>query len=161
MKNKILTLLIFITAIIGYIISLIQLYAPIGDVALVTEGSYYYLGTTLILFILALLIQNPISKAIKITTTLILTLFGIFGFLLALIALYASPLDYADPYAAAIFFLAGMLGGSIIPMIKIEKSQEKIEIGKVHKIIRIVLLIIIVLSLVRLVLNIIPLISII
>jgi FtsH-binding integral membrane protein len=119
----------------------------------VVKGSYYYLCTAFILFILALLIQSPIKRTLKIATTTILTFFAIFGFILALISLYASPLNYAEPYAAAIFFLAGMIGGSIIPMIKTEQSQEKINISVIHKTIRIILLIIIVLSLVRLVFN--------
>jgi len=141
MKNKILTFLLFIITMVGLTLTLIQLYAPASDAPLVTEGSYYYLVTTVLLFILAMFMEKEVTMTIKTINTIILALFAFYALIFSLIGLYASPTNHPEPYASAIFFLAGTLGMAIIPFIKTKKETSPADIKSIHKVFRIFILI--------------------
>ena len=144
MKNNILTASIILISIIALILSLIQVYAPPKDIPLIVLGSYYYLGSSIILFILTLLIKTPIKSSLQWINSLTLLFYALFGVLLSLISLYASPNNIAETYGASLFFLASMISGSSIFYLKQEEVTQKIEIGKVHNFFRILILILII-----------------
>ena len=150
MHNKITTLLIFLVSNIALIISLIQFYAPSDDIPLITQGAYYYLVASFILFLLSFFIETPINKILKWSNNLILFLFALCGIFLLLISLYASPIDKPEPYAAAIFFIASMIGGSAIFYNVKDTSDKAIKpIGQIHQYIRYSILIIIIIWVIR------------
>jgi hypothetical protein len=114
MKNKLITLVIFITYSIGLILSLIQLYAASDEIIHPQLASYFYFGSGVILLGLINL-QKNISNKLKGINSFIIFFFALSGIVLALICLYSlDDGKLVDTFAGAIFFLSGMLPASYI-----------------------------------------------
>ena len=65
MKSKIITLFIFIVWLVGFVLSLIQLYAASDEIIHSDFASYFYLASGVIILVL-LNVQRNISTKIKI-----------------------------------------------------------------------------------------------
>lgn len=114
MKNKIITLFIFIAWLVGLILSLIQLYAASDEAIHSNLASYFYFGAGVIIFVL-LNLQKNISIILKGINSFLILMFALTGILLALTCFYS--LDdgrLVDTLAGSVFFLSSMLSASYI-----------------------------------------------
>ncbi len=119
MKKEILiTILVIFVGFIGLSFSLMQIYSSPDGNSYPFNGSIIYLGTSIFLFLFLLTFKQDISKVVKWVNILSVLGFGVLAILLALVCLYASPIeDKIFPLASAIYVVSGMISFSSIFMI--------------------------------------------
>lgn len=119
MKKEILTtLMVVFVGFMGFTFSLMQMYSSPDGNSYPFNGSLIYLGTSIFVFIFLLTLKKDILKTIKWINILLVFIFAIFAILLALICLYAPPVEgEIYPLASAIFIVSGMISFSSIFLI--------------------------------------------
>lgn len=132
MKKEILiSILVIIIVFIGLSFSLVQMYSSPDGNSYPFNASLIYLGTSVFMFTFLLTLKQDISKVIKWINILLILAFGILAILLALICLYAAPIENkVYPLASAIFVVSGMISFSSIFMIGkfvVEISNKSLE----------------------------------
>jgi len=119
MKKEIFTtLMVVLISFMGFIFSLMQMYSSPDGNSYPLNGSLIYLGTSIFIFIFLLTLKKDILKAMKFINILLVFIFAIFAILLALICLYAAPIEgEVYPLASAVFVVSGMISFSSIFLI--------------------------------------------
>ncbi len=119
MKKDILTtILVLIVGFVGIIFSLMQMYSSPDGNSYPFNGSLIYFGTSIFLFLFLFTLKQDIIKNIKWINILLVIIFSILGLLLALICLYAPPIEEnIEPLASAIFIVSSMISLSSIFLI--------------------------------------------
>lgn len=112
MRNVVLTTLVFLVGIIGLILSLIQIYASPDGLSYPLNGSIVHIGSSIFILAFCYNIDNFTSTIIKWITTVFIAIYSIFGFLLALICLYALENGQTEPLASALFVTSSMVVAS-------------------------------------------------
>ncbi len=119
MKKEILiTILVIFIGFMGLSFSLMQMYSSPDGNSYPFNASLIYLGTSIFMFTFLFTLKQNISKSMKWINILLVIVFGIMAMLLALIYLYASPIENKIyPLASAIFVVSGMISLSGIFLI--------------------------------------------
>ena len=109
-KNIVLSIFVLIVGSICYLLSLMQIYASPDGNSYPLNGSLIYLGMSILLFSFLFNTTSDITTLVKWFNILIVSILGIFGLLLALICIYASPVEnMIFPLASAIFALSATI----------------------------------------------------
>lgn len=100
---------------VGFILTLMQMYASPDAQSYPFNGSLIYLGLAIFVFMFLYTLKSDISKVIKLINILIIIFVAVLGILLSLICLYASPVPFkVFPLASSIFTLSSMIAFSAI-----------------------------------------------
>jgi len=113
--HKYTTFLLFLVLFIGTILSYAQIFPVEENESYPLIGSYYYIGTSLVMVFLLIKSEEKISKAKLWTNNFIIVLFVSSSILLSLICFYSLPLKEVtlESLGGSIFFLCGMIVGSV------------------------------------------------
>jgi hypothetical protein len=119
MKEEIfIALLVIFVGFMGLSFSLMQIYSSPDGNSYPFNASLIYLGTSIFMFTFLLTLKQDIPKVMKWINIVLILAFGILAILLALICLYAAPIENkVYPLASAIFVVSGMISFSSIFMI--------------------------------------------
>ena len=110
MKKEILTSIVVIfVGFMGLSFSLMKMYSSPDGNSYPLNASLIYLGTSIFMFTFLLTLKLDIPKVMKWINIVLILVFGILSILLALICLYAAPIEN-EVYllASAIFVISGM-----------------------------------------------------
>ena len=134
MKKEILiTILVTSVMSVGLIFSLMQIYASPDENSYPYNASLIYLGTSIFVFTFLVTLKQNISIIIKWINILVVLIFGILAMLLALICLYAPPIEnQVYSLASAIFVLSGMISLSgifLISKLVVKIPNQTLEIN--------------------------------
>jgi len=112
------TLMVILVSFIGFVFSLMQMYSSPDGNSYPLNASLIYLGTSIFIFTFLLTLKKDILKAMKFINILLVLIFAVFAILLALICLYAAPIEgEIYPLASAVFVVSGMISFSSIFLI--------------------------------------------
>ena len=127
MKNSILAVLVGLVGFMGAALSLMQMYASSDGIPHPLYGSIEYLATSVFVFSFLYNFDHATSTILKWINILLSSGFAVWGFLLSLICLYASPVENQSfPLASVLFLSSTMVAGSGIFFMarKIRTKQE-------------------------------------
>jgi len=130
-KEVFITLLVIFVGFMGLSFSLMQIYSSPDGNSYPFNASLIYLGTSIFMFTFLLTFKQGIPKVMKWINIILVLTFGILAILLALICLYAAPIENkVYPLSSAIFVVSGMISFSSIFMIGkfvVEISSKTLE----------------------------------
>ena len=113
---------VLIVGIIGYSLTLMQIYSSPDGNSYPFNGSLIYLGTSIFMLVFLFTRKLEINKILKWLNYIMIVVFSINALLLALICIYASPtVDKIYPLESAIFTMSGMIALSSIFLINKSK----------------------------------------
>jgi len=113
MKNTLLTALVAFVVFIGSTLALMQMYASSDGISRPLYGSIEYLATSVFVFSFLYNFDQATSTILKWINILLSSIFAVWGFLLSLICLYASPVENQSfPLASALFLSSTMVASS-------------------------------------------------
>lgn len=114
MKNNIFIILILLSSLTGFSLTLYFIYPEDIDLSNPLYGSYMLLSSSIFYFVLNYIMNN--KDSIVLTTkqqwlfVIFNAIFGFFGFALALICLYALPIDnHIESLASSLFLLSSII----------------------------------------------------
>ena len=146
MQNKVLLGFNIVLLFLGIYFSNMFVYDDKPDLI---YGGYIYAVLGLLFFISAIMYKK-LQNNIKITNSIVTTIYVTYGILMTLVCFYASPTDKFELDTAVLFFAGAMLVGSTLSFQK-KIADQKVSISLLHKIVRIVLLSLAILMALRLV----------
>ena len=112
MKNTLLTILLALIAFIGLSLALMQLYANPDEISRPLYGSIEYLATSIFIFSFLYNLDENTSVVLKWINISFVSAFAVWGLLLVLICLYASPTEQNEPLASVLFLTSMMISSS-------------------------------------------------
>jgi len=128
----------------GYILTLYLMYANLD----ILNAAYCYFAVSILTFIMLFFKPIKLQSKTKYLVFTFATLYAIFGFIFALVALYSSPDELAHPFASALFFISFTVTfGALAINNQNFKILQGYENGKLVTFAQIVLALILVLSL--------------
>jgi len=125
-KSILMTMLVVFIAFTGISFSLMQMYSSPDGNSYPFNASLIYLGTSIFMFTFLLTLKQNLPKPMKWVNILLILMVGILALLLALICLYAAPIENKIyPLASAIFVVSGLVSLNGIFMV----SKFNVEIS--------------------------------
>jgi hypothetical protein len=113
MKNTLLTILVAFVGFLGATLGLMQMYASSDGIPRPLYGGTEFLATSIFIFSFLYNFDHAASTILKWINILLSSGFAVWGFLLSLICLYASPVENQSfPLASVLFLSSTMIAGS-------------------------------------------------
>jgi len=128
MKNVGLFLLFIFIYSLGYLFTLILLYASPDNIPHSIEGSIFSLGSTILMFSLLYNMQKPLNVLMKYGLAILGIYFCVCYTILALIVVYAHPISNTTDFQAAfIFVMCSFIVSSGVFFLFVGNKQKVLE----------------------------------